>query len=294
MPISTATSTWRRLVRFVALEDGREHYGEPVEADLDVGLAFGNGLPINVHVLDTHTPWDDFARRSGEILTVYQLLSPISPEMCGAIRATGLSYKDHAAEMNLPYPSVPVLFHKPSTCLADPNSVIPIPKGCQNEEMDYEVELAVIISRRCKNVSEEDALNHVLGYTVANDLTARKHQTTSSQWGYAKGFDYFCPMGPVIVSARVMPDPHAFALQTTLNGELMQNGSARKMIFSLARVISYLSQGSTLLPGTIIITGTPPGIGDGRNPKIWLKHGDDVRCWISHGIGTLINTIEYE
>ncbi|KAK8843928.1 hypothetical protein IAR55_006720 [Kwoniella newhampshirensis] len=295
MPVSTTTeSTWLRLIRFIATEDGEEHLGEPVDVDIDIGLAYHDSVPILAYVLNALTPWDPLAHLTGTVLTVKTLLAPVTPQQAGTIRATGLSYKDHAAEMGLPFPSVPALFFKPSTCLANPGEEIPIPKWCQREEMDYEVELAIVIGKACKDVKEEDALNCVLGWTGANDLTARKHQTASTQWGYSKGFDKFCPLGPCLVSTRALPDPHVIDLQTTLNGQLMQNGSARKMIFPLAKVISYLSQGTTILPGSIIITGTPPGIGDGRTPRVWLKDGDQVHCWLSNGVGTLCNKIVYE
>ncbi|OCF40570.1 hypothetical protein I317_05661 [Kwoniella heveanensis CBS 569] len=295
MPIRTSIApTWLRLIRFVALEDHQEYLGEPVDENIDVGVAQATGLAVLAHVLNTLVSWDPEARRTGEIRTVFSLLAPVTPEQCPIIRAVGLSYKDHAMEMGLPFPKVPALFYKPSTCLAHPSERIPVPVVCQRQEMDYEVELVIVIGKRCKDVTEGQALDYVLGWTVANDLTARKHQTESSQWGYAKGFDKFCPLGPCLVSIRQIPNPHTLALQTTLNGEVVQSGSARKMIFPLARVISYLSQGTTLNAGAIILTGTPPGIGDGRTPKIWLKDGDEVRCWISGGIGTLVNTIEYE
>ncbi|WVQ94652.1 hypothetical protein IAU59_001732 [Kwoniella sp. CBS 9459] len=295
MPIRTsATPTWLRLIHFIALEDHQEYLGEPVDEHMDVGLAYAAGTSIQAHVLNTLVPWDLEARRTGEFRTVSSLLAPITPEQCRIIRAVGLSYKDHAMEMGLPFPNVPALFFKPSTCLANPFEKIPIPTVCQREEMDYEVELVIVIGKRCKNVPEDEALDYVLGWTVANDLTARQHQAESSQWSYAKGFDKFCPLGPCLVSTRQIPDPHTLALQTTLNGDVVQNGTARKMIFPLARVVSYLSQGTTLNPGAIILTGTPPGIGDGRTPKIWLKNGDEVKCWISGGIGTLVNTIKYE
>nr|XP_031859244.1 uncharacterized protein CI109_005272 [Kwoniella shandongensis]KAA5526316.1 hypothetical protein CI109_005272 [Kwoniella shandongensis] len=188
MPISITTPpTWYRLIRFIANEDGKEYLGEPVDPDMDIGLAYHDSTPILAHILDTLKPWDPHARRTGAIFTVKILLSPISSSQVGTIRATGLSYRDHAAEMNLAYPSVPALFFKPSTCLANPGEDIPIPKVCQREEMDYEVELAVVIGKECKDVKEEDALHCVLGWTGANDLTARKHQAESSQWGYAKG-----------------------------------------------------------------------------------------------------------
>ena len=167
-------------------------------------------------------------------------------------------------EMNLPLPPVPVLFFKPSTTLANPSEVIPVPKVAQNDELDYEVELAIVIGRDTKNVKESEALEYVLGYTCANDLTARKHQETSSQWAYSKGedaiakpvelkprdsgFDKFCPLGPCLVSSRSLPDPHVVSLRTHLNGKLMQDGTAKRMIFPLAKYV-FLIQVLNVLSG---------------------------------------------
>ncbi|KAL7419930.1 hypothetical protein Q5752_005849 [Cryptotrichosporon argae] len=293
MPIKTSGATWLRLIRFED-EHGEVHLGEPVDNELDIGLAVAEGTPVLAHVLDAETPWDADARRTGETKLVVRLLCPLTPQQTGAIRATGLSYIDHAKEMKLALPIVPSLFFKPAATLADPNSAVPVPPVAQDDEVDYEVELAIVIGRRCKNVTKEDALKHVLGWTVVNDLTARKQQDTSSQWGYAKGFDSFCPLGPCIVSTRLLPDPKEVVLQTFVNGDIRQDGTARKMIWHVSEIISYLSQGSTLLPGTVISTGTPPGIGWSRVPRAWLKDGDEVRCHISHGLGTLVNTITYE
>lgn len=146
----------------------------------------------------------------------------------------------------MPIPSMPALFFKPATCLAGPGEVIPIPKCAQNDEMDYEVELAIIIGRTCRDVSAEDATAHVLGWTCANDLTARELQSKSTQWGYSKGanvlttladigFDKFCPLGPCIVSTTALPDPCEVTLQTRVNGQLVQSGSARNMIWHVSK-----------------------------------------------------------
>ncbi|ORX36217.1 hypothetical protein BD324DRAFT_580819, partial [Kockovaella imperatae] len=274
---------WTRLIRYQNLQ-GQERYGEPVDPTMDIGLALANAEPIMA-------PWEN-GRRLSETEQVHRLLSPISAEMCGLIRAVGLNYVDHAIELKVPIPTVPTLFFKPSHAIAPPNTVIIVPPVAQDEELDFEVELAVIIGRETKDAKETDAMDHVLGYTVANDLTARKHWQSSSQWGFCKGFDGFCPLGPCIVAAHAM-DPHQLSLTTHVNGEIMQNGLTSSMIFSISKLVSYLSQGTTLPAGTVIITGTPPGIGDSRSPKVWLRHGDVVECAISGGIGTLINTIEY-
>ncbi|KAI9639672.1 uncharacterized protein MKK02DRAFT_39994 [Dioszegia hungarica] len=292
MSSSSSSASWQRLIRFEA--KGAVHIGEPVDERLDIGLAYENKQKIEVHVLDGSCPWDPSATRTGEVLTVETLLSPISAETVGTVRCTGLSYRDHAEEMGLPIPETPSVFTKPAQSLADPGTSIPIPLAAQDEQLDYEVELAIVIGKTCKGVSSEEAMNYVLGWTCANDLTARKQQKVTSQWVFAKGFDKFCPLGPCIVSTRALPDPHILALKTHVNGDIKQDGSASKMIWPIAHIIHHLSQGTTLPAGTVIITGTPPGIGDGATPRFWLKDGDDVRCFISHGVGTLINKIAYE
>ncbi|BEI85993.1 hypothetical protein CcaverHIS002_0602800 [Cutaneotrichosporon cavernicola] len=288
---TVAGTPWRRLIRFKAA-DGRELFGEPVDDTLDVGLALAKGLPVTAHVIRAVSAWDPSAARTGEKTSVEQLLSPISPAECGTIRATGLNYTDHARELNMPIPTVPELFFKPGQCIANPGESIPVPLCAQHNELDYEVELAIIIGRPCRNVNAAEATQYVLGWTCANDLTARELQKQASQWGFSKGFDKFCPLGPVIVSAAALPDPREATLQTRVNGKLVQSGSAANMIWHVSEIVAYLSQGTTLSPGTVIITGTPPGIG--ASCGLWLRHGDEVRCTISNGIGTLVNTIAYD
>ncbi|KAL1410304.1 hypothetical protein Q8F55_004310 [Vanrija albida] len=275
---------WRRLIRFVT-EDGREVLGEPVDGNID-------RVRLQAEILDAKSPWDLDARRSGEIAVVKQLLSPLTAEQVGTIRATGLNYTDHALELGLALPSVPALFFKPAAALANPGDEIPVPIMAQDDEMDYEVELAIVIGRSARNVTAKNALDYVLGWTCANDLTARKLQEQSTQWGFCKGFDKFCPLGPCIVSTTALPDPRDVSLHTYLNGEEVQSGSAKKMIWHVSEIVEYVSRGTTLQPGTVILTGTPPGIGHSRG--LWLRDGDEVRCSISGGIGTLVNKVVYE
>ncbi|EKD01719.1 hypothetical protein A1Q2_03956 [Trichosporon asahii var. asahii CBS 8904] len=268
-----------RLIRFIS--SGREMWGEPVDQSLDVGMAYAKNVPIYAHVLSGHSPWT-LQGRTGQVVQVDELLSPISPNQAGTVRAIGLSYVDHARELNQPLPSAPSVFFKPPTTIANPGEAIPVPRCAQHDEVDYEVELAVVLGRDCKNVAPDDAIDFILGWTCANDLTARRVQETSSQWGYSKGFDKFLPLGPCLVSTALLPDPRDLVLETRLNGEVVQNGSARNMIWPVSELISHLSQGTTLPAGTVIITGTPPGIGASRG--VWLRDGDEVRCSISGGI----------
>jgi len=153
------------------------------------------------------------------------------------------------------------------------------------------VELTVVIGKPAKNVSEADALDYVLGYVTGNDTSFRKHQMAVSQWGFSKGFDDTTPWGPCIVSSRVVKDPHNLPLKTWLNGKVMQDGTTADLIFNVRQTIAWLSQGTTLEPGSLIMTGTPKGVGFVRKPPVYLKDGDEVRCWIGGGLGTLINPV---
>lgn len=239
---------------------------------------------------------DDNLALTDVILTVQTLLPPLSETEAGTIRCIGLNYRSHAAEMNFTLPTYPSVFFKPATCLNAPNAPLVIPWQATDEQADYECELAVVIGRDCRNVSREDALKYVLGYTCANDVTARKWQVAggTTQWGYGKGFDGFAPLGPCLVSTRSVPDPEVIELQTTLNGQVMQKGRVDDMIFSIPEIVSFLSQGTTLKPGTVILTGTPHGIGASRDPPVFLQDGDDLRIVMSHGLGSLVNRVVYE
>jgi len=191
--------------------------------------------------------------------------------------------------MKMTLPKTPEVFFKPDTCLHSPSAPLHIPHIAQKP--DLEVELAVVIGKDCKDVSSRTAMEYVLGYMTANDVTARDIQDRGSQWGYCKGFDEFAPMGPTLVSARAIPDPSVLLLKSRLNGRTMQNGAASNMIFTVAEIISYLSMGTTLRKGTIILTGTPCGIGHSYKPPIYLANGDSMKIWISHGLGTLTNPV---
>jgi 2-keto-4-pentenoate hydratase/2-oxohepta-3-ene-1,7-dioic acid hydratase in catechol pathway len=186
---------------------------------------------------------------------------------------------------------VPEVFFKPSECVNDPCGAITVPATAPSA-LDAEVELAVIISKDCKNVDEARALDYVLGYTVANDVTARDVQARVSQWGFSKGYDGFCPLGPVIVRADAPGfDVKDLKMTTTLNGETLQHGNSSEMIFSVGSIVSYLSQDTTLPAGTVIITGTPSGIGHSYKPPKYLGAGDNLQVSIGGGLGTLVNPI---
>ena len=195
----------------------------------------------------------------------------------------GLNYRDHAAETGQPIPEVPIVFAKASSSVSGPYDPILQPKGF--DRMDFEVELAVVIGTRAKNVSEADALDHVAGYCICDDVSERSLQKGGpGEWIKAKSHDSFGPLGPWLVTTDEVPDPQALDLALDLNGTRMQTGNSSTMIFTVAELVSYISKYMTLAPGDVITTGTPPGVGMARNPRVFLKPGDELRLTVS-GLG---------
>ncbi|KAI8158480.1 hypothetical protein K4K49_002651 [Colletotrichum sp. SAR 10_70] len=285
---------WKRLVRFIAEDDWREYIGEPVDETVDVGAALAASTPVPVRVFSGTSALDASAEPTQKVLNIQKLLPPLTRKEIGTIRCIGLNYRKHAKEMNLELPEHPTLFFKPASCLNASNAPLVIPHQATDAQADYEAELAVVIGRDARNVSVENAMDYVLGYMCSNDVTGRKHQFAGAQWGFGKGFDGFAPMGPCLVSTSSIPDPSVIELKTVLNGEVMQEGRGDDMIFSIAEIVAYLSQGTTLEAGTVIMTGTPHGIGVSRTPPVFLAPGDDLRIVMSHGLGSLVNKVMYE
>ena len=202
----------------------------------------------------------------------------------GKFICIGLNYSDHAAETGATVPPEPIIFMKATSAICGPNDPVIIPRG--SEKTDWEVELAVIIGKRTKYVSQADALDHVAGYTVTNDVSERGFQLErSGQWTKGKSCDNFGQTGPWLVTRDEVPDPQNLPMWLKVNGETMQNGSTRTMVYGVAHVVAYLSQFFTLHPGDIISTGTPPGVGMGMKPPRYLKAGDVVELGID-GLGT--------
>lgn len=206
----------------------------------------------------------------------------------GKIICVGLNYRRHAIESNLPIPTTPVLFSKFNNSLAAPDEAIPLP-ACA-EQYDYEVELAVVIGRRARNVSVEQALAHVFGYCTANDLSARDLQMRTSQWLLGKTLDKFLPLGPYLVTADEVGDPQTLSLKCWVNDELRQDSNTADMVFSVAEIVSYISQHFPLEPGDVICTGTPEGVILGMANKVWLRAGDRVTVEVG-GLGQLTNVM---
>jgi len=205
----------------------------------------------------------------------------------------GQNYADHAAESNAPVPSEPILFSKYATAIIGPDDPIRLPGVSQ--QVDFEVELACILGRGGRHIRKEHALEHVAGYTVFHDVSARDYQIgkPGKQWMAGKSFDTFAPMGPALVTADEIADPHALDIRCTLSGEVMQSSNTRHLIFSIPEIIAYCSHIFTLEPGDVIATGTPGGIGYARNPKRFLRDGDIVVMEVS-GVGVLRNPVKAE
>ena len=231
-------------------------------------------------------------RVTDEVVPLGKRLAPVVPVNLLCI---GLNYRRHAAESNSPPPAHPVLFLKNTASVQNPGDPIEIPQKLPSTRVDYECELAVVIGRRCKNATRATALDFVLGYTCANDVSARDWQRDGGggQWCQGKSFDTFCPLGPVLVTRDEIPAPNNLRIKTVLNGAVMPDWNTNDMIFDVPALIEFLSASKTLLPGTVILTGTPHGVGFARQPPVWLKAGDTVSIEIEK-IGTLTNPVVNE
>mmetsp|Transcript_28138 Transcript_28138/g.62055 ORF Transcript_28138/g.62055 Transcript_28138/m.62055 type:complete len:306 (-) Transcript_28138:121-1038(-) len=291
-----------RLIRFVDTK-GRLLCGQPKvlsETLLKTGSDTAGGS--SAELCKVHDPLAFMNSRisearelTGEEVQVSRLLQPIPPAQLLGI---GLNYRKHGAEVKADIPKYPIQFMKTLNTLANPGQEVPIPFYASDPpEVDYEVELAVVIRRAangsfCVNVPEEEVMDYVAGFTVANDLTARRWQGKKGggQWCRAKSFDHFCPLGPTLVFPDEIGDVQNLRLTTHVNGVKKQDSTTADMIFSVKQLVAYLSQDTMLLPGTVILTGTPEGVGFVRDPPEFLKPGDEVEVAIE-GIGSLHNTL---
>lgn len=286
-----------KLVTFIA--DSRVRPGV-VDGDAVVDLAAA-GLPVDEHgdLMAIVRGGDALLERLREAiadphrrdlpLKDVRLTAPLLAP--SKIVAVGLNYIDHCREANLPVPGEPVLFSKWPNSITGPYDDLHWPEGV-TREVDYEVELGVVIGRRGRNIREEDALDYVCGYTVVNDVSARDLQfANAKQWDRGKSLDTFCPWGPWIVTRDEIPDPHNLEVRTVLNGQEMQKSNTKNLIFNVNRIIAYASQGTTLMPGDLIPTGTPFGVGFSRTPPVFLKHGDVCECGVEK-IGRIVNKVK--
>ncbi|KAF2429541.1 hypothetical protein EJ08DRAFT_274788 [Tothia fuscella] len=310
---------WQKLIRFED-EAGQIHFGEPVSTseNHDIGVSSSD---LQARIIEFANNADIFdSTGHTEIaetpVKVKKLLGPLTKAEVPIIRCIGLNYAKHIREAGRKPPPYPSLFFKPNTCVHDHGAPIVIPKIAQDEQADYEGELCIIIGKDAKNVPESSALDYVVAYTCGNDVSARKLQRDPAlaggvpQWGFSKGFDTYAPLGPCLVSSELIGDPSTLHMTTKVDGEVRQDTDLSDLIFNCSYLISYLSQGTTLSKGTVIMTGTPGGIvsltqstpscteydigvGFGMNPPTFLKSGNVVEVTISK-IGTLRNAVEYE
>ncbi|KAL9567537.1 hypothetical protein ACKAV7_008301 [Fusarium commune] len=293
--------TWQRLIRFVST-DGRLLRGEPIlpTPDFDLGNTTEE-TKLKARVIEGDDIYDTtgVTRVTDEVVTVKTLLGPLVASDVPILRCVGLNYATHIREAGRKTPPFPSIFFKPSTTIHDHGVNVVIPKVAQDDQADYEGELVVIIGKDAKNVKEAEALNYVAAYTAGNDISSRKWQRDPNlaggvpQWGFSKGFDTFAPLGPVLVSSSLITSPETLHLQTIVDNDVRQDARLDDLVFSIPRLIAHLSSGTTLQKGSVIMTGTPGGVGAGLNPPKYLIPGTQMEVKITQ-IGTLKNGVDYE
>ncbi|CCT67989.1 related to fumarylacetoacetate hydralase [Fusarium fujikuroi] len=292
---------WQRLIRFVST-DGRLLRGEPIlpTPDFDLGDTTEE-TKLQARVIEGDDLYDTtgVTRVTDEVVTVKTLLGPLVASDVSILRCVGLNYATHIREAGRKTPPFPSIFFKPSTTIHDHGVNVVIPKVAQDDQADYEGELVVVIGKDAKNVKESEALDYVAAYTAGNDISSRKWQRDPNlaggvpQWGFSKGFDTFAPLGPVLVSSSVITAPEKLHLQTIVDKETRQDAGLDDLVFSIPRLIAHLSSGTTLQKGSVIMTGTPGGVGAGLQPPKYLVPGTQMEVKITQ-IGTLKNGVNFE
>ncbi len=278
-----------KLVRF-SVAGGRILPGALVEeAALVVDLTSAGYVDALAAITAGLTWIDEPGAYRSHKLSDVRLHAPLAnpPRILGI----GLNYRDHAAEAKMALPSAPVVFFKMSTAIIGPGDSIKLPKN--STEPDYEAELAVVIGKGGYRIPASAWHDHVYGYTIVNDVSARDVQRATSQWSLAKSYPTFCPMGPAIVPVGQIADPHTLAISLSIDGEVLQNSNTRELIFKIPELIEYISSITPLLPGDVISTGTPAGVGMGRTPQRWLRPGESVTVTLE-GLGSLVNPVVAE
>jgi len=280
---SLKTASPGNLVRF-RCPDGKTHWGSLLDSQA-MQAQLLEGLPEQPRLTD-------------QVVIISEVLAPLPVDPAPAIIIMGLNYRSHAAETGKDLPRFPVFAFKNPASVIGPNDTIFIPKVAREKpEVDFEAELAIVLGKALKNSGASEALEAVLGVTGANDISARRWQGKKGggQWSRAKSFDTFCPLGPSLVplqgAAKDLLSGAGLKVQSWVNGKEMQDGNTSDMEFQLGQILSYLSQGTTLLPGTIILTGTPPGVGYVRDPPVYLHPGDQVEVELQHA-GRLLNPVD--
>ncbi|OQU98884.1 hypothetical protein CLAIMM_04596 [Cladophialophora immunda] len=293
----TSLTCWDRLVRYVSAKTGQTRYGEPL-ADLTADIdQLAAERTLKVRPLEGSN-WLAARPSDEEEDLVKELLGPFTPRDVPIIRCTGLNYRTHIIESNWDIPTNPTLFIKPGQAVGDTRAPIPVPKLSQSK-CDYEGELTIVIGKDAKNVSEEQALDYVAGYVVGNDVSCRDWQLDKDkagmmpQWCFGKSFDKYAPVGPAIVSPRILGDASGLRLRTYVNGELRQDSDTSDLCFGVRKLVSFYSTGQTLEAGSLIMTGTPGGVAAAMKTPKYLQDGDEVVVEIE-GIGKLRNVIKFD
>ncbi len=277
-----------KLVSF-SKADGVVRPGVLIE---DAGLVFDLGssyADAQAVVATGVKSFEQGAAHAGHKLSEVKLHAPLANPP--RIFCIGLNYRDHAKESGMEIPKFPVVFFKLGPSVVGPGDAIML--HSITKEPDYEAEFAFVIGKGGYRISAQDAMQHVYGYTIINDVSARDIQFSTSQWSLSKSLPTFCPMGPAIVTADEIADPHALDVKLEIDGEVLQHSNTRELIFKIPELIEYISSITPLLPGDVISTGTPFGVGLGRNPKRWLKPGETVTITIE-GLGQLTNPVVAE
>jgi len=278
-----------KLVSFSA-GDGKVRAGALIEKEqlvVDLSAAgYADALAVIAAGVTTVEKLKDYP---GYNLSGVRLHAPL--ENAPRVFAIGLNYKDHAAESKMDVPKFPVVFFKLTPSIVGPGDAVVLPKN--STQPDYEAEMAVVIGKGGYRISASEWQSHVYGYTIVNDVSARDIQLSTTQWTLGKSFPTFCPMGPAIVTADEITDPHTLAISLSIDGEVLQDSNTRELIFDVPALIEYISSITPLLPGDMISTGTPAGVGLGRNPKRWLKPGETMSVTVE-GLGSLVNPVVAE
>ncbi|KIW35017.1 uncharacterized protein PV07_01744 [Cladophialophora immunda] len=289
--------TWQRLIKFRAPQ-GQTHYGDPIINHADELLQKLEAKTLKAKVFEGSSI--PALKPTGTEVEVAELIGPLTPADVPIVKCIGLNYMKHIKEAGRTPPPYPSIFIKGAPSIASWNEDIPIHPIIQKPDMlDYEGEMCILIGKDAKNVPREKALDYIAGYMVGNDISARSWQRDPKfagnvpQWCFAKGFDKFAPVGPMLVSPSVVGLAENLRLQTLVNGEMRQDTNTDDLIFSVADIVSFSSQGTTLQEGTVIMTGTPSGVALGMDPPGWLKDGDVVEVKIEQ-LGSIRNRMVWE
>ncbi|KAB5580890.1 hypothetical protein GE09DRAFT_949024 [Coniochaeta sp. 2T2.1] len=293
---SVSGGTFARLIRF---EDaaGNIQFGEPNITSAELLEKHAAQGTLEATVFEGASIFS--LVRSSEVVQVSKILSLLAPEDVPIVKCVGLNYIKHIQEGGRKPPPYPSIFVKPRTSVAGFKEDIPIPKLTQDDQLDYEGELCIVIGKTGKNIPKSLALEHIAGFVVSNDLSARKWQRDPAyaggvpQWCFSKGFDKFAPLGPVLVSPSVVGNAGSLRLHTWVNGELRQDSNTSDLLFGTEAIVEFVSQGTTLEAGTVIMTGTPAGVAMGMKEPKWLKDGDVVEVAIEH-LGSVKNRMVFE